>query len=156
MGRRPYADKLRDPRWQRRRLEILSRDHWRCRACGDGETTLHVHHKAYLADDPWDDPDDVLLTLCESCHEEESRQLREGMKRIATALRRLFDSHDIVELASALHWYADRHGSDPLVASMLLSFIQSDVSFHRAGLRESVLEVRGRHRAILAAIEGRT
>ncbi len=28
-----YAEQLKDPRWQKRRLEILQRDEWRC-LCG--------------------------------------------------------------------------------------------------------------------------
>jgi 5-methylcytosine-specific restriction endonuclease McrA len=65
----PYADKLKDPRWQKRRLEILARDDFACRNCGDGESTLHVDHKVYRRGaDPWDYPDDDLQALCESCH----------------------------------------------------------------------------------------
>lgn len=69
MGRTPYAVKLRDPRWQRRRLEILERDAWMCQLCGDDQSTLVVHHIWY-AGEPWDAPEDALVTLCERCHEE--------------------------------------------------------------------------------------
>jgi 5-methylcytosine-specific restriction endonuclease McrA len=65
-----YAEKLRDPRWQKKRLEILARDGWTCRVCHDTESTLHVHHIQYLQNhDPWDYPNDLLLTLCNLCHE---------------------------------------------------------------------------------------
>ena len=68
-----YKAKLRDPRWQRKRLQILERDEWRCRLCMDSESTLHVHHRWYLPDcEPWDYPVAALLTLCESCHETET------------------------------------------------------------------------------------
>jgi len=40
-----YAEKLRDPRWQRRRLEKLDAADFHCESCGDGESTLHVHHR---------------------------------------------------------------------------------------------------------------
>ena len=66
-----YWAKLRDPRWQRRRLEILQRDEFECRLCCDDASTLHVHHLRYeKGADPWDAPDSSLLTACESCHEE--------------------------------------------------------------------------------------
>lgn len=66
-----YYAKLKDPRWQKKRLEILSRDTFTCRLCDDSENTLHVHHIRYeKGADPWDYPDDCLVTLCESCHEE--------------------------------------------------------------------------------------
>ena len=62
-----YYEKLKDPRWQRKRLEVLERDGFHCVDCGDGTQTLHVHHTKYKAD-PWDAPNDTLVTLCESCH----------------------------------------------------------------------------------------
>lgn len=65
-----YADKLKDPRWQRKRLEILERDGWKCRRCGEKTKTLHVHHVAYLRGKaPWGHPDTGMLTLCHGCHE---------------------------------------------------------------------------------------
>jgi 5-methylcytosine-specific restriction endonuclease McrA len=65
-----YSQKLRNGKWQRRRLEILERDNFCCRACFD-ENNLSVHHVKYLKKhDPWDYPDDYLITLCDDCHEE--------------------------------------------------------------------------------------
>jgi hypothetical protein len=64
-----YQEKLKDPRWQKKRLEILQRDKWTCRFCGEKEKTLHVHHLFYFKDrDPWDIDNGFLLTLCEDCH----------------------------------------------------------------------------------------
>jgi len=66
----PYSDLLRDPRWQKKRLEIFERDEWTCRACFDPTKTLHAHHLAYQNGKlPWDYKNDTLLTLCEECHE---------------------------------------------------------------------------------------
>lgn len=56
-----------DPRWQKKRLEILNRDQWRCVACGDDSNTLHVHHIVY-AGELWETKDEDMQTLCESCH----------------------------------------------------------------------------------------
>jgi len=65
-----YSEKLRDPRWQRKRLEIMSRDNFSCQNCGSTTETLNVHHKAYLPKtQPWDYADHFLVTLCERCHE---------------------------------------------------------------------------------------
>lgn len=65
-----YAEKLRDPRWQRRRLEIMQRDEFRCRHCDSEADTLNVHHTVYARGrDPWDYDGVHLLTLCEGCHE---------------------------------------------------------------------------------------
>lgn len=65
-----YAEKLKSPKWQKKRLEILSRDKFTCQKCKDTETTLHVHHKKYIkGKEPWDYPNEILTTLCDSCHE---------------------------------------------------------------------------------------
>ena len=61
-----YSEKLRDPRWQKKRLEIFERDNWHCRFCGNQHDTLHIHHCGYLPNkDPWDYPSELLITLCE-------------------------------------------------------------------------------------------
>jgi hypothetical protein len=86
-----YQEKLRDPRWQKKRLQILERDGWACRLCGDKEKTLHVHHVHYdsRADGPWDYPDTSLVTLCCECHEGQSEDLpiyrNEFIERVAAA-----------------------------------------------------------------------
>jgi hypothetical protein len=65
-----YAQQLRDPRWQRRRLEMLNAAEWKCQECLDGFQTLHVHHKIYHKNAaPWDYGDHELIVLCEFCHE---------------------------------------------------------------------------------------
>lgn len=65
-----YYEQLRDPRWQKRRLEIMNRDEFKCQLCYDGESTLNVHHKHYhKGHAPWEYTDDELVTLCETCHE---------------------------------------------------------------------------------------
>lgn len=65
-----YARQYKDPRWQRKRLEIMQRDCFACVECGDKKSTLNVHHIRYLKDVPvWAHPPWLLVTLCESCHE---------------------------------------------------------------------------------------
>jgi hypothetical protein len=67
-----YSDKFKDPRWQKKRLEILERDKWTCQICFSTDSTLHVHHRFYeKGKDPWDYQENVLVTLCEGCHQEE-------------------------------------------------------------------------------------
>lgn len=76
-----YSEKLRDPRWQKKRLQILDRDKWRCTDCFADDKTLHVHHLDYESGaEPWDYPDHYLVTLCEECHKEtgDSKEEREG------------------------------------------------------------------------------
>lgn len=76
-----YAEKLKDPRWQKKRLEILERDNWKCMLCGDKDSTLHVHHLFYYnGQEPWDYDNEALITLCEDCHEEAKNNQRETEK----------------------------------------------------------------------------
>jgi 5-methylcytosine-specific restriction endonuclease McrA len=64
-----YSELLRDPRWQRKRLEILSQSNFTCEECGAGEKTLNVHHIKYRKGaKPWEYSDFELKSLCEECH----------------------------------------------------------------------------------------
>jgi hypothetical protein len=64
-----YSDKLKDPRWQKKRLEILQRDGWKCLGCGEDKKTLNVHHLMYIEDkEPWEYEDRYYMTLCDECH----------------------------------------------------------------------------------------
>ena len=66
-----YAQKLRDPRWQKKRLEVMQENEFSCEICGDDSSTLNVHHKQYLKGfEPWEYHARQLACLCESCHEE--------------------------------------------------------------------------------------
>jgi hypothetical protein len=67
---KPYWEKLRDPRWQKKRLEIMQRDEFHCVDCGTDLETLNVHHDYYEKNkDPWEYPSESLHTVCETCHE---------------------------------------------------------------------------------------
>lgn len=66
----PYVAALRDPRWQRKRLEIMERDGFRCRECKTNDVELQVHHKRYKRNaKPWEHEDSIMVTLCRPCHE---------------------------------------------------------------------------------------
>jgi len=62
-----YKDKLRDPRWQKKRLEILERDGNKCLECGRTNLELHVHHKKYTGE-PWEANNEDMQTVCHKCH----------------------------------------------------------------------------------------
>lgn len=111
MERKTYAEKLKDPRWQRRRLEILSAADFKCRDCGSGEKTLHVHHVRYLPGrEPWEYPDELLRSVCEDCHRihtELDGVLRASLELLSDAVFRLGfsakgDVADAVEVLASL------------------------------------------------------
>ena len=65
-----YAELLRKPQWQKRRLQMLEKAGWKCIECGATELQLHVHHKRYISSaKPWEYEDEDLAVLCERCHE---------------------------------------------------------------------------------------
>lgn len=69
-----YLEKLRDPRWQKLRLEVLNAAQWRCEWCGAGQDdgrNTQIHHGYYSKGcEPWEYPRENLYVLCEPCHEQ--------------------------------------------------------------------------------------
>ena len=112
-----YLKKLRDPRWQKMRLQVFERDHWSCRICETKETSLHAHHPHYHpdAEGPWDYDIDTIITLCEDCHENEHANLATVKADLILALVKIgfctsddfqFLSVQLPRLLRAIH-YAD-------------------------------------------------
>lgn len=70
MAKLSYREQLLDPRWQRKRLEILARDGFRCQNCGTTEIELHAHHRWYVSGrNAWEYPGESLITVCKPCHD---------------------------------------------------------------------------------------
>ena len=52
--KKTYQELLKDPRWQKKRLEIMEEHNFKCENCGDETETLNIHHGYYAKDcDPW-------------------------------------------------------------------------------------------------------
>ena len=69
MKNKSYSDKLKDPRWQKKRLDIFNRDDWKCRCCYATNTALNAHHLYYVKGNrPWEYDDDAIVTVCNPCH----------------------------------------------------------------------------------------
>lgn len=67
-----YSEKLKDPRWQRKRLEVMQDADFSCERCGSTTRTLNVHHKKYRKGrNPWEYQRFELECLCEDCHKGE-------------------------------------------------------------------------------------
>jgi len=70
MNKVDFFEQYKDPRWQKKRLEIMQRDEFACQNCYDDTSTLNIHHKYYIPNKkPWEYPNELLITLCEGCHE---------------------------------------------------------------------------------------
>ena len=70
-----YGASLFDPRWKAKRKEILERDGNKCKNCGANDT-LQIHHRQYHFSrtlntfrEPWEYPDNLIITLCQTCHQ---------------------------------------------------------------------------------------
>lgn len=87
-----YAEKLKDPRWQRLRLEVFQRDDFACTQCGATDKPLHCHHIHYVwGREPWDYSIDDLLTVCADCHE----RLTDDAKGFKAVLADLLTSGEV-------------------------------------------------------------
>ena len=69
-----YGALLFRPEWRAKREVILKRDFNSCVIC-NGSIALQVHHRQYhfIVKNkkfklPWEYPENLLITLCESCH----------------------------------------------------------------------------------------
>jgi hypothetical protein len=84
-----WFEKFKDPRWQKKRLEIMERDGWKCVKCGDASNELQVNHRFYIkGKDQWDYDNRCLETLCRPCHEivtDKQRELRNALSLLPSS-----------------------------------------------------------------------
>jgi len=125
-----YAEKLKDPRWQKKRLEILERDGFECQVCWSDEKELHVHHKLYKNGyDPWEYGNDDLETLCKDCHKNtDYLNVREA---IDVLHRKITNYH------CNLHKKDDPKNSDEhksvICSAILIEYIMKGIKIHEKG-----------------------
>jgi len=126
MGKKSYSEKLKDPRWQKKRLEILNRDNWCCQKCYDAENTLHVHHMRYIAGrDPWDYDSNLLVTLCAECHEHEKEARPCNESDLLEMLKEQgFMADDLHSIANGIHLMNSHH--PPEVTATIIEYALSD------------------------------
>jgi hypothetical protein len=97
MSNKTYFEKLRDPRWQKKRLEAMESKDFTCELCGDSKSTLNVHHKTYLKGrEPWEYSIDQLSVLCESCHKQHHSQ--ESFIKVITSFVNPEDEYEVGSL----------------------------------------------------------
>lgn len=99
-----YSEKLKDPRWQKKRLEIMNRDEFSCQMCMDKDTTLNVHHFAYKQGcEPWEYDNGMLITYCENCHKSETDKRPELEKKILQLLKEAkMNQYDLIDFIGYL------------------------------------------------------
>lgn len=86
MAKKTYYEKLKDPRWQKLRLEVMQHSHFCCDICGDNEATLNIHHKEYFkGHEPWEYEVGQLACVCENCHKDEHSN-KDALKYVSSFL----------------------------------------------------------------------
>lgn len=104
MTKQEYAAERLDPRWQKKRLEIMQRDGFKCVHCWGAENTLHVHHAYYVKGRKcWDYPDFALQTTCDDCHKETHAPREKDPDEIQS---------DITEWEIEMDWLLQGDGSN--------------------------------------------
>lgn len=90
-----YSDKLKNPKWQKKRLEILNLHGFKCEKCGCEDKELHVHHRFYLKGrEVWQYDNDVFQVLCCDCHEKEHSKEKETIEVIPEKYKELIELVD--------------------------------------------------------------
>ena len=88
-----YADKLKSPLWQKKRLEIFNLHNFKCEKCGEETKELHVHHRFYLKGrEPREYDNDVFQVLCRNCHKKEHDEKTEIIGKIPEEYLQIIDS----------------------------------------------------------------
>jgi hypothetical protein len=104
-----FFAKYKDPRWQKKRLEVMQNANFKCESCGDDGKTLNVHHKSYKKNhDPWEYECYELECLCEDCH----REKHEVKERLTSALHDFKTDYNFTHTEEELIGYLEGKMAD--------------------------------------------
>ena len=148
-----YSEKLKDPRWQRKRLEILTRDDFACQDCRSKSETLHVHHSHYRKGAaPWDYENGHLITLCEGCHDR--AELRREMILKATVNPHV--QKDVYCCASILSDFLPVCGFHQWILTAAIKLANAEMDARMATceseMLDSIHEMKGQAAEIVASV----
>ena len=133
MAKKSYYEKLKDPRWQKKRLEVMEANEFRCEVCMDSESPLNVHHKEYFkGHEPWEYDTNQLACICESCHEYEHSKI--DLLKWVCSWARLDGPENRTELAILLAGYTGIAYND-LRSFACLEASDWHKSIHEAGVK---------------------
>lgn len=97
MTRKEYRELLRDPKWKIKASFIRKRDNHTCCRCGKKSHRLQVHHKKYIDGlMPWEYENDLLESLCSTCHKKEHNIKPKRKKKAPTAKKKKVKTKTIV------------------------------------------------------------
>lgn len=82
------SEKFRDPRWHKRRHEILLRDNFKCQCCFDPEKPVRVRVVIFANGiDPWNLDESGTQTICDECFQLRTDILDKVFNAARVALR---------------------------------------------------------------------
>jgi hypothetical protein len=127
--KKKYSEKLRDPRWQKKRLEVFERDNFTCQCCFDSSSTLAVHHLRYIRGrEPWDCPNDMLITLCDGCHTAEYEGMKDSIESLVEQIKdRGFLCGSVDDLARAFNGLIMKNPPDIMASIIKWAFCNKEV-----------------------------
>jgi hypothetical protein len=159
-----YSEKLRDPRWQRKRLECMNAAGWACEICKHQYEELMVHHKVYRRSEitnellePWEYPQQDLQCLCKTCHT--LKHLQQVKVAQYAEHEKLLRVTKVVRISSEEFWkrprniggYLDEQGKHDLLAlgQEYKSFIRDATKLAKAELAKIVANSIKRQKSVV-------
>jgi hypothetical protein len=95
MKKLTYAEQIKNPKWQKKRLKVLEEGGFTCEECGGKEETLNIHHKFYdNSKMVWEYNNEDLKCLCETCHSAR-HEIEKIVKRLLEDVG-ILDGHKII------------------------------------------------------------
>ena len=128
-----YREQYKDPRWQKKRLEVLDGDGFACRNCGDSTSPLHVHHIFYISGrSVWEYDERSLMTLCEDCHK--SAHEKQDLQRTIDSIKSIKKNSPMAapvwaRIIGTISKYCD---SDEEIESVMLQIISLVISLRKS------------------------
>ena len=114
MKKESYYDLLKSPKWQKKRLEILQRDEFKCTFCESDDKQLHVHHIYYLkGKKPWEYDNDMYKTLCDECHDLHHRFIEPVYENLNVKVRKQDLYYEVTALIMMLERNKNNSIQDP-------------------------------------------
>jgi len=134
--KKTYLELLNDPRWQKKRLEIMQRDDFTCQSCENKELTLNVHHLAYHKNTMlWDYKNEELITLCEDCHKQITAFTNESISLIRSTSWYIDSSEELLELIKVVK------GMNPYLLLRVRQFAEKIYDLSREEISKSISQV---------------
>lgn len=147
-----YAEQLRHPKWQKKRLEVLQEAEFTCQCCGDSDSPLHVHHRRYVKGRmPWEYGGNELVVVCGSCHgvEHEARKL--VLEALLLAIPGAIDEARIAALIAGYLSVANPPLQNAVPSKDLLEACEIEKHAYSAGIAAARMEIEELRRGINGA-----